>query len=159
MCGRRVKLKTAKFQQEVSSRSSPGLKLHRRRRRWPAVINKLPHRKGHGLTEKRPWRQYPRGRRPAGHSPGELLDLAPTSISGDTRPVQQATINQRCRTLPDVDSQQLHQALAAHISGAGGAYLAGNGETNRSSPSSTALSRGAAIVIPGLQEVGGRRRR
>ena len=53
---------------------------------------------------------------------------------------------------PDVEYQQLHQALAAHHQLPAAHILAGNGELNRSSPSSTALPRRAMIVIPGFAE-------
>lgn len=81
-----------------------------------------------------------------GIAPGELLDFsANINPLGMPASLRQAIVdNPGCaERYPDVEYQQLHQALAAHHQLPHGAYpRRRTAKLNRSSPSSTALSRG-----------------
>lgn len=80
-----------------------------------------------------------------GIAPGELLDFsANINPLGMPASLRQAIVdNPGCaERYPDVEYQQLHQALAAHHQLPAAHILPATAKLNRSSPSSTALSRG-----------------
>lgn len=80
-----------------------------------------------------------------GIAPGELLDFsANINPLGMPASLRQAIVdNPGCaERYPDVEYQQLHQALAAHHQLPTAISSPATAKLNRSSPSSTALSRG-----------------
>ncbi len=80
-----------------------------------------------------------------GIAPGELLDFsANINPLGMPASLRQAIVdNPGCaERYPDVEYQQLHQALAAHHQCRRRISSPATAKLNRSSPSSTALSRG-----------------
>lgn len=98
-----------------------------------------------------------------GIAPGELLDFsANINPLGMPASLRQAIVdNPGCaERYPDVEYQQLHQALAAHHQLPAAHILAGNGETESIFTLVHGLKpRRAMIVIPGLRSTGGRCRR
>ncbi|STV10030.1 N-acetylmuramoyl-L-alanine amidase [Klebsiella pneumoniae subsp. pneumoniae] len=143
------KLKTAKSSRRWPSRSSPGLKpTSPTARRWPAADNHTG--KGHGLTEKRHGGNIREAAALLGIAPGELLDFsANINPLGMPASLRQAIVdNPGCaERYPDVEYQQLHQALAAHHQLPAAHILAGNGETESIFTSSTGLKPRRAMIV------------